>query len=262
MLEVEIHPELRFLLHPRRRSGPVQVGVDEGMTVGHVVESLGVPLTEVGDLLLDAALVPRSHRARDGDRLEVRPLTRPQPAPTDPPRFLLDVHLGALARRLWLLGVDAAYSNDAGDDELVETADTDHRVLLTQDRGLLRRRALPSGAYVRGSRADEQLDDVLDRFAPDLAPWTRCGACGGWLEPVEAASVAHLLEPGTRRTHTEFSRCSRCARPYWRGAHSRRIEEIVRRGQEVVARRRAGEEGVTPRTRAARPPRPGSRPSG
>jgi uncharacterized protein with PIN domain len=64
---------------------------------------------------------------------------------------VLDVHLGTLARRLRLVGVDAAYVNDAGDDALVEQANAERRVLLTQDRGLLCRRKLWLGAYVRGA---------------------------------------------------------------------------------------------------------------
>ena len=70
------------------------------------------------------------------------------------------------ACRLRLAGVDATYANDAGDDALIGQANAGRRVLLTQDRGLLRRRALQLGAYVRGARPDDQLRDVLDRFRP------------------------------------------------------------------------------------------------
>ena len=238
MLDVDVHPELRFLLRPARRGAPPVVPLDPDLTLGHVVETLGVPLTEVGFLLLDGAARPPSSRLDTPGRLEVLPVRRPQPAPTAPPRFLLDVHLGSLARRMWLLGLDTTYSNAADDDELVAAAAAERRVLLTQDRGLLRRRALPAGAYVRGRSTGDQLDDVLDRFAPDLDPWTRCGACGAPLEPVAPEVVAHLLEPGTRRTHQEFSRCIRCGRPYWRGAHARRLEDVVVHARGVVSARR------------------------
>ena len=83
-----------------------------------------------------------------------------------------------------LLGLDAEWSNDADDPELVARAVAADRVLLTQDRRLLMRRALRAGALVRGSRPDDQLADVLSRFAPPLAPLTRCTACGGALAPV------------------------------------------------------------------------------
>jgi len=142
-------------------------------------------------------------------------------------RFLLDVHLGTLARRLRLVGLDAAWANDLDDDTLIEQANAGQRVLLTQDRGLLRRRKLWLGAYVRGARPDEQLSDVLERFAPPLAPWTRCTACNGLLSPVRKADVEQLLPPSTRRTYQTFSRCEACGRIYWRGAHSKRLGPIV-----------------------------------
>jgi uncharacterized protein len=108
-------------------------------------------------------------------------------------------------------------------------------VVLTQDRGLLRRRALPAGAYVRGNRADGQLADVLDRFAPPLAPWTRCAACNGGLEPVAKDEVEDMLEPGTRSSYSEFVRCRDCGRPYWRGAHAERLDAIVANAKGELA---------------------------
>lgn len=242
-LLLRVPEELRFLLTSRHRRAELRLSYAAGSfpgTAGHVVQSLGLPLTEVGELLANGRPVDASYRPRDGDELRLLPPARPQPVPgpgTDgagdaegagePPRFRLDVHLGALARRLRLLGVDAAYHADAGDDWLLDRANAEHRVLLTRDRGLLRRRALWLGAYVRGTRTDDQLADVLDRFAPPLAPWTRCMACGGVLESVAKEDIAHLLEPGTRRTYRTFMRCPLCGRLYWRGAHSEPLEAIV-----------------------------------
>lgn len=240
MVTVRVDSELRFLLPLRRRSGTLELACAATDTVGHVVESAGVPLTEAGDLRLDGVPVPPSARAT-GAVVDVAARPRPQAAPTDPPRFLLDVHLGTLARRLRLLGLDAAWypdGPDSADDALAGRAAAERRVLLTQDRALLRRRSLPDGALVRGTRVDDQADDVLDRFAPPLAPWTRCVACGGPLHPAAADDVAPHLEPGTRRTSTAFSRCAACGRVYWRGAHATRLERAVARGREVVERRR------------------------
>jgi uncharacterized protein with PIN domain len=117
-------------------------------------------------------------------------------------------------------------------------------VLLTRDRGLLRRHALPAGAYVRGNRADEQLADVVDRFAPALRPWTRCPACNGMLIPATMDEVEDRLEPGTRRTYTDFSRCPDCGRAYWRGAHAARLTAVVERAMRSAASR--GEPRGTP----------------
>jgi uncharacterized protein with PIN domain len=223
--ELTFAPGLRLFLRPGNRGGTARVACDRTSTLGHLVESLGVPLTEVGTVAVNGAPAGPGYRPRGGELIAVGEVARPQrPAPA---RFLLDVHLGTLARRLRLAGVDAAYTNDAGDDALIERANAERRVLLTQDRGLLRRRKLWQGAYVRGANADAQLADVLERFAPPLAPWTRCLVCNGPLVPVPKADVAPLLQPGTRRTYQVFSRCAACGRVYWRGAHARRLEAAV-----------------------------------
>ena len=224
---VRVTTELAFLLRPRDRAARERrLGYDPDATVAHVVQAAGVPMTEVGELRVDGEPVPLSARTRPGAVVEVEPVPRPQPVPCG--GFLLDVGLGALARRLRLLGLAAAWSNDAADADLAARAAAEDRVLLTQDRGLLMRRGV-HGALVRGSRPDDQLADVLDRFAPALAPLTRCTACGAGLEPVAKAEVADLLPPGTRRTFDDFARCPACGRVYWHGAHARRIEELVAR---------------------------------
>ena len=63
----------------------------------------------------------------------------------------------------------------------------------------------------------DQLADVLDRFAPPLAPFTRCAACNGELEQVSKQDVADELQPGTRRCYDEYARCWACRRVYWHG---------------------------------------------
>ncbi|WKX68920.1 Mut7-C RNAse domain-containing protein [Streptomyces sp. XD-27] len=228
----EIHlsfaPELRLLAAPERREGRTALVTDGSSTLGHVIESLGVPLTEVGRLLVDGHERPASHVPGPGESVEVRPVERPQRVPGAPLRFLLDVHLGTLARRLRLLGVDAAYeSEDIGDPELAARSAAERRVLLSRDRGLLRRRELWAGAYVYSERPDEQLRDVLGRFAPRLAPWTRCTACNGLLEEADKDAVRERLEHGTRRTYDVFAQCTACERVYWRGAHHAQLEAIV-----------------------------------
>ncbi|WP_055533386.1 Mut7-C RNAse domain-containing protein [Streptomyces graminilatus] len=225
---ISFAPELGLFVPSERRAGPTALVTDGSSSLGHVVESLGVPLTEAGRLLVDGREVSVSHVPGAGETVEVTAVVRPQTVPGAPLRFLLDVHLGTLARRMRLLGIDTAYeSEDIGDPALAARSAAERRVLLSRDRGLLRRRELWAGAYVYSHRPDDQLRDVLDRFAPGLTPWTRCTACNGRLEQADKGTVGERLEDGTRRTYDVFAQCVDCERLYWRGAHHARLEAIV-----------------------------------
>ncbi|GAA2169297.1 Mut7-C RNAse domain-containing protein [Actinomadura napierensis] len=243
-IRVRIADDLLMFLPAARREPLRRVPWDGTSTLGHVVESLGVPLPEVGRLTVRGEPAGASVRPAAGDEVRVDAVPRPQPVPLEPgqeaPRFLLDVHLGTLARRMRLLGLDTAYHNDMDDPALVVQANAERRVLLTQDRGLLRRRALWFGAYVRGSRPDDQLRDLLDRFAPVLSPWTRCTACNGVLLPVDKQEIERDLEAGTRRSYDVYGRCADCGQVYWRGAHGDHLEKIVEEATRRVEAARTG----------------------
>ncbi|MEW2552346.1 Mut7-C RNAse domain-containing protein [Streptomyces zhihengii] len=242
-----VAPELRLFVPSDRRRGRTTVVTDGSSTLGHVVESLGVPLTEAGRLLVDGSPVPVSHIPRAGEHVDVLGVQRPQQVPGAPLRFLLDVHLGTLARRLRLLGVDAAYENeDIGDPALAALSAKERRVLLSRDRGLLRRREIWAGAYVYSNRPDDQLTDVLERFAPALAPWTRCTACNGPLREADKDSVQNRLEQGTQRSYDVFAQCTACERVYWRGAHHANLEAIVESAMRTAGTTTRGDASVGP----------------
>jgi uncharacterized protein with PIN domain len=222
-----VSTSLRFFLSAAKRRAEVRLPVDGTSTAGHLLAAVGVPKTEVGGLLLEGVPVDLGYRPQPGDRIRVLAVARPQPAPTSPARFVLDVHLGTLARRMRLLGLDTAYHRHADDDTLLEVSLAQQRVLLTRDRGLLHRRALRWGAHVDHDVADEQLREVLDRFDPPLYPWTRCLTCNGMLAEVAKSEVQELLPAGTRRCYDTFRRCDCCGRVYWHGAHGDRLRRIV-----------------------------------
>ncbi|MFD5909158.1 Mut7-C RNAse domain-containing protein [Streptomyces massasporeus] len=240
-IQVEFAPELHVFVPRARAEGTVRAATDGVSSLGHVIESLGVPLTEVGALLVDGREVPFAHVPVAGEAVTVRAVARPQQVPGAPLRFLLDVHLGTLARRLRLLGVDTAYeSTDIGDPALAARSAAERRVMLSRDRGLLRRRELWAGAFVYSTRPEEQLRDVLERFRPELLPWTRCTACNGVLREATKDEVADQLKHGTHATYDVFAQCSACGRAYWRGAHHEQLEAIV---EQAVAFTRSAVEG-------------------
>jgi uncharacterized protein len=226
-IQIAFEPELHLFVAAGQRAERSTARTDGTSTLGHVVESLGVPLTEVGALLVDGHPVQPSHIPAEGDVVSVRAVVRPQ-AVDGPLRFLLDIHLGTLTRRLRLLGIDSAYENpDIGDAALAARSAAEGRIMLSRDRGLLRRREIFAGAFVYSHRPEEQLKDVLSRFAPPLAPWTRCTACNGILHAAAKETMHGQLADGTERSYDTFAQCSDCGQAYWRGAHFARLNAIV-----------------------------------
>jgi uncharacterized protein with PIN domain len=103
------------------------------------------------------------------------------------------------------------------------------RILLSRDRGLLKRRELTHAAAVRATEARRQLLEVVERFdlARSAAPFTRCLACNGKLAAVPKEEVESRIPAATRRHYDAFLTCASCHRVLWWGPHGRRLREIV-----------------------------------
>lgn len=237
-VEVRVYAELVDFLPARSRHAALWRPVRSHQTVKDVVEAAGIPHTEIDLLLVNGESVDFGHRPRPGDRLAVYPvfesldittLTRVRPRPLREPRLLVDVNLGGAARLLRLMGLDVRCEFDADDARLAEISTEDHRILLTRDRGLLARRIVTHGVFVRADRPVEQVVEVIDRvdLADHLAPFTRCLPCGEPLAEVAKGDIVDRLPPLTRRDHDTFRRCTGCDRIYWAGTHQRRLEALV-----------------------------------
>jgi uncharacterized protein len=155
----------------------------------------------------------------------------PEPARTEPPRFLCDGSLGGLARWLRAAGYEAEVSGHAG-DALVQEARRDGSSLLTTDARLWDRRLVRDGEVAAlwlpsGLDVVRQLGMVLrDLELSPRAP--RCMACGGTLRPVEKSDVADRIPPRTARWKDTYFVCDRCDRLLWEGTHWERIQERLR----------------------------------
>lgn len=235
---IRFYGELNDFLSPVRRGRALIRGLVTPTTVKDLVESFGIPHTEVDVILVDGESVSFDRRVSGGERVavypvfesfDVRPLTRLRPQPLRETRFVADGHLGRLARYLRLLGFDTWYESSADDAELARRSRDERRVLLTRDRKLLMRNAVTHGLCVRSDDTMTQLRDVVRRLdlTGSIAAFTRCMACNGPLEKVSDASVADQVPAGTRGMHHDFRRCRDCGRIYWPGTHHVRLRGIV-----------------------------------
>ncbi len=227
---MRVYAELNDLLPPEWRHREFRYPMAGGSNVKHLVESAGIPHTEIALLLSNGEPVGFDTSMTSGDRLSVFPAFtcfRPghalqlRPALIDTGRFVLDVHLGKLAVLLRLLGFDALFPGDVDDSVLAEISSAESRILLTCDRMLLKRSSVVHGCLIRSRMPEEQVRQVLDRYnlADSVKPFSRCPGCSGLLSCVAKENIAHLLQPLTRKYYNEFRCCSGCGAIYWKGSH-------------------------------------------
>lgn len=237
---IRFYGDLAGIATSADRSGEAHVPVERPRSVKDAIESCGVPHTEIDLLLVDGRSVGFAELISAGARVSAYPPftrlevpSRVRPEPLEPPRFVLDVHLGRLAERLRILGFDTLYANDLDDDDLEALGVSGPRWLLTRDRGLLMRRSITHGYLVRSSDPEEQALEVVRRFRLDrrLDPFTRCARCNGVVEPVAKEEVLDRLEPGTKAEHDTFTRCQQCGQIYWPGTHLSALRAFVDRAR-------------------------------
>lgn len=237
------YDDLTDFLPYARRGGAFTHEFEGRVSIKDMIESLGVPHTEVDLILVNGESVDFTYLVADGDRisvypifetLDITPVSRVRPAPLDEYRFVLDVHLGKLAAYLRLLGFDALLPDDHDDANLARIARDEGRILLTRDRGLLKRSMVTYGYCPRSTDSRQQLVEVLRRFDlfGKIDPFQRCLRCNGRLEPVDKDAVADRLPPRTREHYDEFRQCRSCGQVYWQGAHYERLRRFVEEARQ------------------------------
>lgn len=245
-LNDHLAPELRFRTLEKKFHVPA--------SVKDMVESFGVPHTEVELVLVNGESSDFFRLVRDADRvavypvfesLDITPELRIRREALREPKFVLDVHLGRLAAYLRMLGFDAAYDNCTSDAELVRVSGEQKRILLTRDRGALKHAAVTHGYWLRETESRRQAAEVVRRFdlARLLRPFTRCMACNRVLHEAVADEIRGRVPSRIASNYEEFRECPGCRRVYWQGSHYQRmrlwIEDLSLREQVPGARRTA-----------------------
>jgi uncharacterized protein with PIN domain len=233
------HGDLNVFLGSKAGDAVIERPLAEKTSIKDVIESSGVPHTEVDLILVDDQKVGFDHTLASDAKVEVFPVENRGTDGTEKrlqtigiARFVADGHLGGLTRNLRLLGFDVAYSKNADDRQLLEVMARENRALLTRDRRLLMHAIVKHGYYPRSQNADEQTIEVVRRFhlSKLVVPFTRCLRCNALLEEATKAEVIDKLEPLTKIYYNQFRRCADCKHIYWSGSHfpklQKRIEEI------------------------------------
>ena len=239
---VRFYAELNDFLRKSRRKTRFTRIYRHNTSLKDCIESCGVPHTEVNLILVNGISADFDQLINSGDDISVYPVfesldisgvTRLMGRPLRDLRFIADVHLGALAKKLRLLGLDTDFSKNASTETILESVTGDNRALLTRNRKLLMRRVVNRGLFIRSNDPEEQCAEVVHRFGltGSIKPFTRCMVCNSRLAPVPKEEVLPLLEPLTKKHFFEFSGCSGCGKVYWRGSHYGKLEAFLERAR-------------------------------
>ncbi len=254
-ITIRYYEELNDFLPRESRKKDIDIACTGKRSIKDLIESMGVPHVEVDLVLVNGKSVDFSYPVEEGDRISVYPVferlditgaTRLRPRPLRDTRFVCDIHLNKLVKRLRLLGFDTAFGEDR-DEVLADISENENRVLLSRDRQLLMRKNVSRGLYVRNTDPEKQIIEMLDRL--DLweacHPFTRCIACNGSIETVNAGSpeyhnIEKKIPSGVLQWCREFYQCRNCGRVYWKGSHydrlMKRVDRIMNDSQREIHR--------------------------
>lgn len=241
------HDELNFFL-PRQQQGQTIVhAFDFRASIKDMIESLGVPHSEIELLIVNGTSTDFEHIVEDQDQVEVYPRfeaiemadkVRLRPPFDKRPKFILDTHLGRLAAYLRMMGFDTLYRNDYPDDELAQVSHDENRILLTRDLGLLKRSLVIYGYFVRNTDPKKRISEIAQRFQllDDVRPFHYCMKCNGLLAPVEKANILERLSPKTATHFEDFHQCQACEQIYWQGSHYEQMQDFMADIQNLAER--------------------------
>jgi uncharacterized protein with PIN domain len=235
---LRFYEELNDFLPEERKKKRFEHQFIDRTSVKDLIESLGIPHTEIDLILVNGKSVNFKYLITDADDISVYPvfesldITEVQhlrPKPLRNPKFVVDVHLGRLTKYLRMIGLDVSYKNNFDDDEIVRVSLKEKRAILTKDRGILKRNEVTHGYWVRSIKVEEQVREILDRFdlKKEIKEFSRCLECNQLLVPIKKEEVIDELPPKVAQTQNEFYQCPSCMKIYWKGTHYRRMFSFI-----------------------------------
>lgn len=229
----------RFLA-PSHRYRVFSCAVKGVPAIKDTLEALGVPHTEIDCIVVNGRPVTFSYQIRGGERILVYPdagkvrlkkIIRRSLKPNPPanPKFVLDVHLGKLARHLRLLGFDVIYEKEMEDAAIVRLGWRGRRIVLTRDIALLKHRQLRYGYFVRAIDPKKQIREVVRRFnlTEKMHPFRLCLECNGRILRIAKSKIENRLPPLTKKYYETFYHCPHCDKIYWQGAHYKQLSRLI-----------------------------------
>jgi len=232
------YAELNDLLPRSKRKLDFRVLFKDKRSVKDMIESLGVPHTEVDLILANGKSVDFSYLLEDGDRISVYPVfeslnirnaTRLRRLPLRKTRFIADGNLGDIVRLMRTLGFDVYFDPGISPREIIDISNSERRIILTRSRNLLKFKNVTHGIWVRPSPRLQEVRRIVELLdiRDQAKPFSRCLRCNGLLRPARKEKLLALIPSKTGNFCDNYSRCASCGKVYWNGTHTVRMKDSV-----------------------------------
>jgi uncharacterized protein with PIN domain len=157
-------------------------------------------------------------------------------------RFIVDHNAGKLVRWLRMMGYDSLFFTGSDDSDMVRQALAEHRIILTRDTAIMKRRVVTSGrlgvVLIESEEPEQQMRQVIERLELDcrFRPFTLCLECNTPLVERMPDEIQGRVPPYVYRTQQQYMECPACRRIYWRGTHwaamMRKLEKLADNKQD------------------------------
>lgn len=151
------------------------------------------------------------------------------------PNFFADAMLGSVARKLRVLGFDTVYIPNINDDDILNIASKQDRIILTCDKELFKRilKIGGYGALLNGINDTDNLVYIFVKYGINSVNLdsnrSRCVVCNGLLETKRITDAEGTsVPPKIRMYYKEIFRCTSCNKSYWKGSHFQQLRKMAR----------------------------------
>lgn len=222
------HGSLNDFLSPNLQGGKIHYVFFGNPTIKDAMEAQGVPHPEIGKIYINGSQEDFNYKLQSDDNVEVFPI-QITISDNKPLQFMVDSHLGKLAKDLRVLGFDCLYDVDYTAEKIISIAVQESKIVLTRNIGLLKSKQVSQGYWLRSQEPETQVKEVIKHFNlyDNIKPFTRCRVCNGLIDQVSKQSVEENLPQMTKVHFQDFYQCRECRRVYWKGSHYEKMLDNI-----------------------------------
>jgi hypothetical protein len=140
-------------------------------------------------------------------------------------KFIADNNVGKLARWLRMMGYDTLLFRQKDDAQMIKTALSENRVILTKDTQFMKRRLVTNGKlrtiHIKQDDPKLQVQEVVKTLNLNyhFKPFSLCLECNQALIARDKEEVQNLVPSRVLEAQTQYTQCPACHRIYWQGTH-------------------------------------------